>query len=99
MGEQARGKAFVQVLSCVLSRLVSANDAVSQGRQSQRVSPGPALASRSAHSPPQALFRLHHLRLLLCTCSSRVQVADPGPVTKFHALRPPSISIYDYCAR
>lgn len=26
-------------------------------------------------------------------------VPDPGPVTKFHALRPPSISIYDYCIR
>lgn len=48
-----RGKAFVQVLSCVLSRLVAANDAV----------------------------------------------ADPGPITKFHALRPPSISIGDYCSR
>ena len=48
-----RGKAFVQVLSCVLSRLVESNDAA----------------------------------------------ADPGPVTKFHALRPPSISILDYCAR
>jgi len=43
----------VQVLSCVLSRLVAAND----------------------------------------------PVADPGPVTKFHALRPPAITILDYCAR
>lgn len=48
-----RGKAFVHVLSCVLSRLVAANDAVKEA----------------------------------------------GPVTKFHALRPPSISILDYCAR
>lgn len=48
-----RGKAFVQVLSCVLSRLVAANDAV----------------------------------------------ADGTAVTKFHALRPPSISIHDYCTR
>jgi hypothetical protein len=51
--QMERGKAFVAVLSCVLSRLVAANDAV----------------------------------------------ADPGPVTKFHALRPPSISIHDYCMR
>lgn len=43
----------MQVLSCVLSRLVAAND----------------------------------------------PVADPGPVTKFHALRPPAITILDYCAR
>jgi len=48
-----RGKAFVHVLSCVLSRLVAANDGV----------------------------------------------PDPGPVTKFHALRPPTISIFDYCSR
>lgn len=48
-----RGKAFVKVLSCVLTRLVAANDAV----------------------------------------------PDPGPVTKFHALRPPAISILDYCSR
>ena len=47
-----RGKAFVTVLSCVLSRLVAANDGIA--------------ASSSA-------------------------------VTKFHALRPPAISIHDYC--
>jgi Cyclin len=48
-----RGKAYVTVLSCVLSRLVASNDAM----------------------------------------------PDTGPVTKFHALRPPSISIHDYCMR
>lgn len=52
--QKERGKAFVAVLACVLSRLVAANDA----------QPGAA------------------------------QV-----VTKFHALRPPSISIRDYLER
>jgi len=53
-----RGKAFVQVLSCVLSRLVESNDALA--------------ASGGVEVPP---------------------------ITKFHALRPPSISILDYCTR
>jgi len=57
----ARGKAFVQVISCVLSRLIISNDS--------EVGPDGRPANTS------------------------------GIITKFHALRPPSIGIRDYLER
>jgi hypothetical protein len=57
----ARGKSFVQVISCVLSRLILSNDS--------EVGPDGRPASSS------------------------------GIITKFHALRPPSIGIRDYLER
>lgn len=88
-----RGKAFVQVLSCVLTRLVAANDqvrAVTRMRLNAWTWPAPAV--RPPHGLTICRLDLHNAPLL--------QQPDlSGVVTKFHALRPPSISIKDYLER
>jgi hypothetical protein len=81
-----RGKAFVQVLSCVLSRLVAANDAV-------RVHGAPAPRWRAARRRLTRLRPPFHLR------PAQSPEVAAGVVTKFHALRPPTISIRDYLER
>jgi hypothetical protein len=60
-------------------------------------SPRAALSARVLllSGPPTAGRRLDGLHFRPPT----VQAADQGVVTKFHALRPPSISIRDYLER
>ena len=80
-----RGKAFVAVLSCVLSRLVAANDAVRARGTRGLLLP----LELVAHSPAPLGARSPLLQ----------QPASAQVVSKFHALRPPSISTRDYLER
>lgn len=85
----ARGKAFVQVLSCVLSRLVDAND---------RVRIETAGSGGSLTSPPRWRAGPDSVSDLAAPIAQAPEQST-GVVTKFHALRPPSISIRDYLER
>ena len=78
-GKPDRGRAFIQCISCVLSRLVAANDSVRVGSTSS----DRAVALPPQPAPPHPL----------------PQLPEHGVVTKFHALRPPTISIKDYLER
>ena len=110
MGDAAanRGKAFVAVLSCVLSRLVAANDAVRGGSVCETHC-GPPLASTARGSlpvlrawPQFARRRAASLRVRGSRRSPSLRAQQPASaqvVSKFHALRPPSISTRDYLER
>ncbi len=85
MSGSDRGRAFIAVLACVLSRLVEQNDSVrGHCNHSGCPLPFPHLSLVSLHPFPGALQK---------------PASSKDVVTKFHALRPPTISIRDYLER
>ena len=90
-----RGKAFIAVLACVLSRLVQQNDSVRGFLQDHPMESGPLLHS-STQTPPSPPPPQNNPA---ATGAPQRPASSKDVVTKFHALRPPTISIRDYLER